>query len=151
MPSPLGTSHSTIGALIALLGRQWRRALNRQLQPSGLTEATWLPLVHLSRAEAPMRQKDLAAAIGLESSSIVRLLDELQAAGLIERRESTDRRARDVHITGRGKRLALQVEELSNTLRLQLLADIPASDLDTTMRVLRQLSAKLASDEGAAA
>src|SRR5471032_1583146 len=92
-----------LGSLIALLGRQWRRAVDRRLQPFGLTEATWLPLVHLARAPVPMRQKDLAASLVLDGSSVVRLLDALEAAGLIERREeSGDRRAKTIVLTGRG-------------------------------------------------
>jgi MarR family transcriptional regulator for hemolysin len=42
-----------------------------------------------------MRQKDLAASLSLDSSSVVRLLDALQNSGLIERREeAADRRWR---------------------------------------------------------
>ena len=68
-------------SLISLLGRQWRRAVDRRLQPLGLTEATWLPLIHLSRAPSPPRQKDLAATLVLDGSSVVRLLDALAGAG----------------------------------------------------------------------
>src|SRR5215469_9761990 len=83
------------GSLIARAARQWRRAVDRRLQPFGLTEATWLPLIYLARAQAPMRQKDLAAALGLDGSSVVRLLDALEASGLIERHEvGADRRAK---------------------------------------------------------
>jgi len=149
MQPPPDASHISIGALIAQVGRQWRRALNRRLQSSGLTEATWLPLLYLYRAATPMRQKDLAAAIALESSSIVRLLDELQAAGLVERRESSDRRARDVHITRRGRQLAQEVEHLSSALREELLASIAPDDLETAEQVLRQLSTALTTDEAA--
>src|SRR5579872_1745876 len=85
--------HDSFGSLIARVGRQWRRAVDRRLQPFGLTEATWLPLIHLSRAPAPPRQKDLAASLVLDGSSVVRLLDALETSGLIERREeSGDRR-----------------------------------------------------------
>ena len=35
-------------SLIARAARQWRRAVDRRLQPFGLTEATWLPLIHLA-------------------------------------------------------------------------------------------------------
>src|ERR1700761_5304436 len=91
------------GSLVARAGRQWRRAVDRRLQPFGLTEATWLPLIHLARAPAPMRQKDLAASLVLDGSSIVRLLDALEAAQLIERREeSVDRRAKTITVTNRG-------------------------------------------------
>ena len=82
-------------SLMARAGRQWRRAVDRRLQPFGLTEATWLPLIHLARAPVPMRQKDLAASLVLDGSSVVRLLDALETSELIERREEDgDRRAR---------------------------------------------------------
>jgi MarR family transcriptional regulator for hemolysin len=55
-------------SLIARAGRQWRRAVDRRLQPFGLTEATWLPLIHLARAPVPMRQKDLAASLVLDGA-----------------------------------------------------------------------------------
>src|SRR5215471_8375318 len=88
------------GSLVARAARQWRRAVDRRLQPFGLTEATWLPLIYLSRVPAPMRQKDLAAALGLDGSSVVRLLDALEASGHIERREAgTDRRAKTITLT----------------------------------------------------
>ena len=74
--------------------RQWRRAVDRRLQPFGLTEATWLPLIHLARAPAPVRQKDLAASLLLDGSSVVRLIDTLQESGFVERSEGEDR-ARD--------------------------------------------------------
>src|ERR1700744_1078726 len=94
--------HDGFGSLIARAGRQWRRAVDRRLQPFGLTEATWLPLIHLARAPAPMRQKDLAASLVLDGSSVVRLLDALETAGLIERREGNgDRRAKIITVTTR--------------------------------------------------
>src|SRR4030081_579381 len=72
-------------SLVARAARQWRRAVDRRLQPFGLTEAMWLPLIHLARASVPMRQKDLAASLVLDGSSVVRLLDALETAGLIRR------------------------------------------------------------------
>src|ERR1700761_9796202 len=90
-------------ALVARAARQWRRAVDRRLEPFGLTEATWLPLIYLARSPVPMRQKDLAAALTLDGSSVVRLLDALEAAQLVERREEDgDRRARIIVPTRRG-------------------------------------------------
>jgi len=60
-------------ALLAQTARQWRRAADLRLQPCDLTEATWLPLVRIARAPAPMRQKELAASLSLDGSSVVRL------------------------------------------------------------------------------
>ena len=67
--------------VMAQVNKQWRRTLDKVLAPLGLTQALWLPLVHLERSAGAMRQKDLALALALDSSSIVRLIDGLQAQG----------------------------------------------------------------------
>lgn len=133
--------------LMAQITRQWRRAIDRQLQPLGLTEATWLPLLHLARAAEPMRQKDLAASLSLDSSSVVRLLDGLQGGGFIERREGEDRRAKTLHLTAQGKATAKKVEEVVSKSRARLFADIPARDMETAFRLLERISASLAVGE----
>src|SRR4249919_1457507 len=96
------TGRAAFGALLSRSYRQWRRAADLRLQPFDLTEATWLPLIRIARAPAPPRQKDLAAALFVDNSSVVRLLDNLEAAGLVERREGEDRRAKIIVMTPRG-------------------------------------------------
>src|ERR1700760_3681116 len=73
----------TFASLVARAASHWRKAVDRRLQPFGLTEAMWLPLIHLARAPVPMRQKDLAASLVLDCSSVVRLLDALETAGVV--------------------------------------------------------------------
>jgi MarR family transcriptional regulator for hemolysin len=124
-------------SLIARAARQWRRAVDRRLQPFGLTEATWLPLIHLARAAEPMRQKDLAASLVLDGSSVVRLLDALEAAGLIERRgESGDRRAKTITVTGRARSIIDQVEAASRDVRNATLVGLSPDDIEHASRVL---------------
>src|SRR5271156_5607760 len=120
MPEPMETNEirAPFGALVSQTARRWRRAVDRRLQPFGLTEATWLPLLHLARALAPMRQKDLAASLSLDSSSVVRLLDALQISGLVERREeAADRRAKTIILTALGQSTVEQVEAVSSRIR----------------------------------
>jgi MarR family transcriptional regulator for hemolysin len=136
---------STFAALVAQAARQWRRAVDRNLQPFGLTEATWLPLLHLARAPAPMRQKDLAASLSLDGSSVVRLLDSLQAAGLIERREEdADRRARAIVLTAPGRAIVEQVEAVSRRVRDDTLAGVADQEIETAFRVLEHICRRLA-------
>jgi MarR family transcriptional regulator for hemolysin len=133
-------------SLMAQINRQWRRAIDRQLQPVGLTEATWLPLLHIARASEPMRQKDLAASLALDSSSVVRLLDGLQSGGLIERSEGEDRRAKTLHLTVQGKAVVKKVEEVVGKSRARLFAGVPARELENAVRVLEQIADALAGD-----
>ncbi|WP_353186635.1 MarR family transcriptional regulator [Bosea sp. (in: a-proteobacteria)] len=139
-----GNAKDLIGRTIARTGRLWRRAVDVRLQAYGLTEATWLPLLHLSRADEPMRQKDLAASLNLDGSTVARLLDSLQAAALIERREDeADRRAKTIHLTPAAERLVAQVEEAAREIRLAAIRDIPDADIIRTEAVLERICAAL--------
>jgi MarR family transcriptional regulator for hemolysin len=146
VPPPL---RNTFASLIARAARQWRRAVDRRLQPFGLTEATWLPLIHLARAPEPMRQKDLAASLVLDGSSVVRLLDALETAGLIERRgETADRRAKTITVTRHGLSIIDQVEAASTQVRDATLIGLSDADLATATTVLERVCQNLADQQG---
>jgi len=133
-----------IASLIARVSRQWRREVDRRLQPFGLTEATWLPLVHLARAPAPMRQKELAASLVLDGSTVVRLLDALEAGGLIERREeTTDRRAKTITVTASGRSIIDQVELASREVRNAALLGLSQGDIESATRALELIQNNL--------
>ncbi len=138
------TPPKRLGSLIGLTGRQWRRAVNLRLQPFDLTEATWVPLLQLARSEKPMRQKDLAAALSLDSSSVVRVLKTLEAAGLIERgQDGGDGRAKAIIITDTGRALAGRVEHVSKDLEQELLAAVSVRDVAIARGVLEQIAGHL--------
>jgi MarR family transcriptional regulator for hemolysin len=140
MPLHDKSPRSEIGKLIGKTARQWRRAVDRQLQPFGLTEATWLPLLHVARANTPMRQKDLAASLSLDNSSVVRLLNELQAAGLVERREEdVDRRAKAIVLTELGRTTVVKVERSSRAVREKVLANLSDAELLAASQTIERI------------
>ena len=140
MPTRRPSNRDSFGSLLSRAARQWRRAADLGLRPFDLTEATWLPLVHIARAPAPPRQKDLAASMSLDGSSVVRLLDNLEAAGLIRRKEGEDRRAKIITLTQRGKAIADKVETVARRIRSDALAGLSDRDIETTVRVLHHVS-----------
>jgi MarR family transcriptional regulator for hemolysin len=137
------------GALVSTAARQWRRAVDRRLHPFGLTEATWLPLIYLARAAGPTRQKDLAVALTLDGSSVVRLLDALEASRLIERcEENTDRRAKLTTITAQGWSIIERVEIVARDVRDATLDGLSDDDLRVATRVLQIICRNLAYQPG---
>jgi MarR family transcriptional regulator for hemolysin len=151
MLPPPDAMRNGFAILLSQTARQWRRAVDRRLQPFGLSEATWRPLLHLARAGVPMRQKELAASLGLDNSSVVRTLDALQAAGLIERREDQDdRRARAIVPTESGHAIVAQVEQVARQVRAETLAGLTDPEVETAYRVLDRISQTLAEAEDAA-
>ena len=120
-----------------LLFRLWRVSHTHTaeaLESLGLTTALFALLNVLGTREGAIQQ-ELGSAMGIDPSTMVSLIDQLEAAGLAKRRpRPTDRRAREVVITPKGRRaleqarlLAMQVEEdvlrgLSGAERRQVLA-----------------------------
>lgn len=140
MPPRKAAGRDAFGALLSRAARQWRRAADLRLQPFDLTEATWLPLVHIARAPAAPRQKDLAASMSLDGSSVVRLLDNLEKAGLILRKEGPDdRRAKIIFLTARGRAIADRIETIATRIRSDALAGVSGRDIETTVRVLQHV------------
>jgi MarR family transcriptional regulator for hemolysin len=85
--------------------------MDDMLAPFGLTEATAVPLVSISRIGEGVRQNALAEALRIEGPSLVRVLDHLCAAGLVERREDcADRRAKTLHLTETGRETTARIE-----------------------------------------
>lgn len=145
--SPHVNANTTFPSLVSCVARQWRRALDAELQPLGLTEATWRALLHASRAAAPLHQKDLARTMGLDSSSVVRLLVTLERDGHIVRVEDADdKRVKRILLTESGRALSLRVESIAGEVRARLLGGLPEDELALAMKVLRQVSATLAAN-----
>lgn len=133
---------------VARIARRLRQAVDAELRVLGLTEATWRPLVHVRRLGDGVRQKELAASLSIEGPSLVRLLDNLERRGLIERREDeTDRRARGIHLTRAGRDLAVRAARVGMAIQKRMLATVPAKDLEACQRALmlveRQLEERL--------
>lgn len=97
---------------LGYLTRRWRKVLDAEFQSSGLTDATWRPLLHLHLLGEDIRQKDLAASLGIEGPSLVRLIDSLISKGLIERSEDArDRRAKLLRLTQEGLKLVDRIRK----------------------------------------
>lgn len=129
-----------LGLKIASLHRHWRAQLDTAMQPLGLTQSRWAVLVHLDRLGDGATQSAIAHDLGIELPSLMRTLENLETAGLIERQRCrSDRRARSVTFTEAGRTALEQVRERVETARRCLLADVDADDLRTFERVARRI------------
>ncbi len=108
---------------LGLLARRWRQLLDAEFQAVGLTDATWRPLLHLHLLGDGVRQKDLAASVGITGPSLVHLLDTLVSKKLLLRSEDgTDRRAKLLFLTEEGQQLVAQIQDIIVPLENQLLS-----------------------------
>jgi MarR family transcriptional regulator for hemolysin len=126
------------------LARVYRKEVDRTLAEHGLSDARALPVLHIARAGGGMRQGVLAEELGIEGPSLVRLLDQICAAGLVERRDDpTDRRAKTLHVTEAGRTLAAKLESLLEAARRRLMSKVSDEDLAATLGCFSALEAEL--------
>lgn len=119
-----------LGPLLVTIARRWRLELDHQLAETGLSDATWRPLIHLDNANGPLTQKELAASVGIDGSTLVRLLDALEARQLVQRQsDPADRRTRRLAITPAGKRLVAQIRQALTQPESQMLQGLSEAEL----------------------
>jgi MarR family transcriptional regulator for hemolysin len=86
-------------------------------------------------------QTDLARTVGLDKTTMMVTLDELERDGLAERRPlPSDRRARVVAITDAGRRALTGADTALQQARDQVLSVLPAAERETFLVSLGQLA-----------
>jgi MarR family transcriptional regulator for hemolysin len=128
-------------------GRLWRKIAREAASTHGVSEAASAPLIWIERLGDNVRQNALADAVGIEGASLVRLIDELQASGLVTRLpDPADRRANVVSLTPRGRDLVKEVNDDLVALRARVFADLPDKDLEAALRVFAAIQSAARSD-----
>src|SRR3954471_1732542 len=127
----MATSPSTETEVAEFAGqlffRLWRASHTRiaaALESIGLTPASF-GLLNLIAARDGAIQQELGAAMGVDPSTMVALIDELERAGLAKRRpHPTDRRARAVTITPKGRRVLEQGRRMASQVEDEVLGGL---------------------------
>jgi DNA-binding MarR family transcriptional regulator len=93
-------------------------------------------------ARRPMSMGELAAALGIDPANATVVVDDLESLGLARRRpHPTDRRAKVVETTRKGKDMARRADAILGTPPPALSA-LSADDLDTLRRILASAAEK---------
>jgi DNA-binding MarR family transcriptional regulator len=142
-----GVSDGPLGHLGRLLGYVLRSAQVRvfqdfaaSLDDLGLTPGQ-LGALLLIEANTGLSQTELGAALGIDRSSVVPLIDKLQGRGLVRRLvKVSDRRAHALELAEEGvallRRLAPRLEEHER----RIAADLSASERKTLMDLLARVA-----------
>ena len=125
------------------LARMWRQSADRALSGFGLSASGGWTIVQVGRLGDDVRQTDLASELDVSAASLVRVVDQLVAAELVDRqRDDVDARVSRVRLTERGRALVAKIEAAFEALRREMLADGADADLATALRVAEQLEAR---------
>jgi MarR family transcriptional regulator for hemolysin len=138
--------HNDIGFELGITARQWRARADERFATLGLTQAKWVPLYYLSRAGGSLPQRELVQRTGIEGPSLVRVLDELERQGLVERCDGdADRRTKIVHLTPKAEPIIREIAGRADHLRDEILSGICEDDISVFRNVLAQLFHNLGS------
>ncbi|HEV7584263.1 MAG TPA: MarR family transcriptional regulator [Solirubrobacteraceae bacterium] len=124
-----------------LFFRLWRASHTRiaeALQPIGLTPALFGLLNVLGAREGAIQQ-ELGAAMGIDRSTMVLLIDELESAALARRRpHPSDRRAREVAITEKGRRVLERARRMARQVEDEVLGGLDGDDRRQLLALLQR-------------
>lgn len=132
-----------LGYRLGLLARHWRQEVNDAVKVLDLTEATWRPLLHLHHLGDAVRQKDLARSLGLDGSSLVRLLDMLEERGLVRRTDGADRRCKLLTLTEEGRALTERTRAVVTALEEHMLGDLNEAEAATMLNVMERIECRM--------
>lgn len=124
-----------------LFFRLWRASHTRTadaLTSLGLTPALFAVLNVLGARDGTIQQQ-LSTDMGIDPSAIVRLINELEDAGLAQRRRRpNDRRAWEVKITPKGRHTLQQAKQLASDVQDEVLGGLTAADRRQLLALLRR-------------
>lgn len=120
----------------------WRSRLDERLRPWGMTQATWRTLWILRQAEQRFNQSALASRLGIETPTVVRLIDRMEGLDLVRREpDEHDRRQKYLAITPAGIALANEIESEVVAMREEMLAGFDAAELAAGIQLFERLLA----------
>jgi DNA-binding MarR family transcriptional regulator len=138
MPSTDAPVTEFAGQLLFRLWRASHLSAAHALGTVGLTPALF-SLVNVIGARDGAIQQELGAAMGIDRTTMVSLVDQLERAGLAKRRTSAkDRRAREVAITPKGRRVLARARQLIAQTEDEVLAGLTVEQRRDLLTLLRR-------------
>ena len=124
-----------------LFFRLWRASHTRTaaaLETISLTPPLFAILNFLRERDAAIQQ-EIGSAMGIDPSTMVALIDQLERAGLAKRRPHPgDRRAREVLITAKGRRALERARALARGVEDEVLQGLGSAERSQLVKLLRQ-------------
>jgi DNA-binding MarR family transcriptional regulator len=134
MPIPV-----QLGFLLADTARIMRRIVDKRARAVGLSRAQWAVLSRIARSEG-LRQVDLAGEMEMEPISVGRLIDKLEAAGLVERRpDPADRRAYRLYLLPAGVPVLEEVRTIALGVIAPALGHLSESEIEALAATLSEV------------
>lgn len=138
---------TSVGHQLAHLMTMMRREVELRMAAHGLTDAQWKPLWALKCGRAG-NAIEMAREMGIDAGAITRLLDRLEAKGLVERvRSENDRRVVHLRLTAAGETVAAHIPHVLASVNNDFLEGFSEAE----WKQLRKLIGRMATNGSALA
>ena len=105
------------------------------LRPHGLTMRHFGVLSAIE-AEPGQNQRGVGERLRIDRTTVVALTDDLESAGLLERRRGSDRRMFALYLTPAGAERLAELKELTTAVHERFLAPLSAEERETFRQLL---------------
>src|SRR5689334_18646850 len=130
------------------VARLMRTRFDRWARTYGMTRAQGVILARLAR-QPGMTQNEMAALCEVEPITVGRLVDRLEARGLLERRaDASDRRIRRLHLLPASEPILAAIQDYKGVMERDLIGDIDPRAVETVLDVLTHMKQKLTMEPG---
>lgn len=129
--------------------RLLRNLVEQRLKPYGMTRAQVATLGRLEREEG-LSQNEMAETLELAPIAMVRIVDQLEGEGLVERRaDPSDRRCNLLYITGQGRNRLASLDSFKTRIGAELFDGIGESDIRQMLSTLDRMHANIKTTQAA--
>ena len=129
---------------MVIVARRWRSLLDDRLRLVGQSSARMEELAAIMNSPKLSAQVDIAKRLRIEGPTMTRMLDTLEADGLVERLpDPSDRRTKQLRLTPEGERVLEDIFAIADELRDRLLDGLPAEAIGELNAFLGLLTERL--------
>jgi DNA-binding MarR family transcriptional regulator len=128
------------------VARLLRTRFDQRARTRGMTRAQWIILARLAR-QPGLSQNELAGICEVEPITVGRLVDRLEAHGLVERRaDPEDRRVNRLHLLAAAQPILEEIASYKEVLHEELLDGLDESARTALLDALLHIKNKLTAD-----
>jgi DNA-binding MarR family transcriptional regulator len=142
-PAAGSAAAPSVGFTLSQLGFATSSRFGQLVGTLGL-EPRHFALLRAVRTSDGLSQQAVAERLQIPPSTMVSLVDHLEREGLLQRRpHSTDRRTRQLHLTGRGGQVLDRAIQLGAEWEEQICTGLSSADRDELLGLLRRVAANI--------
>jgi DNA-binding MarR family transcriptional regulator len=135
----MNTQPDSLGMEIYEVFRLMRREAATRMRELGYTQSQWRVLAYLKRNEG-ISQVGLADILDMQPISLARVLDRMETAGLIERRQDPqDRRALKLFLLPAAGPMLEILRDVAEDVHSAATADLTDEEEETLLQLLKRM------------